>query len=238
MSTRSIIRVSLDGEYRVCQYVQSDGYPEWRGVEVLKFTRQLLKDAREQEFRNRLSAAKTVLRPAYPQGRYDMAMGVSFRHVSETCTGAPTNSHRDAMLNKTWEARFLPTSDANPYGTRLRSWREAIEHLLGSGEITEKMAAWLAVAGRDSGIGALEWLMAHDTPMTFYMPEDLVKLPQGGGDTGTDLILGDYILDLDNRNVICGYHKFLSVVPFDDLILDSDEDIKARMERLEKEAWK
>lgn len=236
MSTRSIIRVRLNGGYRVCQYVQSDGYPSWRGVEVLKFMRDVLTSGREQEFRNKLTAAKTVLSPVRSQPRFDMAMGVNIRRPPETCTGAPTNSLRDSWLDKAWEARFLPTSDGNPYGTRVRSWREAIEHLLSNGEITEKMAAWLAVAGRDSGIGALEWLMAHETPMTFYMPEDLVQLPEGGGSIGMDMIWGDYIIDLDARTVICGYHhSFSIVIPFDVLIHETDESIKERMETFEKE---
>ena len=48
MSTRSIIRVKLGGAYRVCQYVQSDGYPTWRGVEVLLFTRDLMEKGLEE----------------------------------------------------------------------------------------------------------------------------------------------------------------------------------------------
>ncbi|MBQ6403301.1 MAG: hypothetical protein IJI27_05295 [Oscillospiraceae bacterium] len=230
MSTRSIIRVFLNGEYRVCQYVQSDGYPEWRGVEVLKFMRKLLQDGREQEFRDKISAARTMLQSTTQHPRV--------RTPSVTFTGARYTSVRGALLEKCHEARFLPISEENPYGTRMRSWREAIEHLLAAGELNDKEAAYLAVAGRDSGIGALEWLMAYDTPMTFYMPDDLVKLPRGGGDSGSDMIWGDYIIDLDARAVGCGYHQKLYVTPFDLLVNETDEQIKKSMEHLEKEAWK
>lgn len=47
MGTRNLTIVYLDGEYKVAQYGQWDGYPERNGLEVLRF----LKDMDEEKFR-------------------------------------------------------------------------------------------------------------------------------------------------------------------------------------------
>lgn len=39
MRTRHLIAVQLDGEYKIAQYGQWDGYPEGKGVDVLHFLR-------------------------------------------------------------------------------------------------------------------------------------------------------------------------------------------------------
>ena len=39
MGTRHLIAVQLDGEYKIAQYGQWDGYPEGKGVDVLHFLR-------------------------------------------------------------------------------------------------------------------------------------------------------------------------------------------------------
>lgn len=50
MGTRHLIAVFIDGEYKVAQYGQWDGYPEGQGIDVLHFLREkmdkeLFKDA-------------------------------------------------------------------------------------------------------------------------------------------------------------------------------------------------
>ena len=39
MGTRHLIAVQLDGEYKIAQYGQWDGYPEGKGIDVLHFLR-------------------------------------------------------------------------------------------------------------------------------------------------------------------------------------------------------
>ena len=51
MGTRSLIVVYMDGDYRVAQYSQCDGYPEGQGMSVLKF---LENDFVEHKFRKNL----------------------------------------------------------------------------------------------------------------------------------------------------------------------------------------
>ena len=37
MGTRHLIAVQLDGEYKIAQYGQWDGYPDGKGIDVLHF---------------------------------------------------------------------------------------------------------------------------------------------------------------------------------------------------------
>ena len=46
MGTRHLICVKLDGEYKIAQYGQWDGYPEGAGLEVLKFLRERMETNR------------------------------------------------------------------------------------------------------------------------------------------------------------------------------------------------
>ena len=57
MGTRSLIAVCLDGEYKVAQYCQWDGYPEGQGMECLRFLRN---DFVEHKFRENLKKLKMV----------------------------------------------------------------------------------------------------------------------------------------------------------------------------------
>lgn len=41
MGTRNLIMVVLNGEYKIAQYGQFDGYPSGQGVEVLKFLKEV-----------------------------------------------------------------------------------------------------------------------------------------------------------------------------------------------------
>lgn len=45
MGTRHLIAVQCDGEYKVAQYGQWDGYPSGQGVDVLAFCRSMDRDA-------------------------------------------------------------------------------------------------------------------------------------------------------------------------------------------------
>lgn len=57
MGTRNLTCVFVDGEYKVAQYGQWDGYPEGQGQTVLDFARD---DMREAKFRKRLKQCEWV----------------------------------------------------------------------------------------------------------------------------------------------------------------------------------
>ena len=56
MGTRSLICVVKDGEYRVAQYCQWDGYPEGQGIGVLAF----LKSANLEKFKEKLDKVSWI----------------------------------------------------------------------------------------------------------------------------------------------------------------------------------
>lgn len=57
MGTRNLTIVFMDGEYRVAQYGQWDGYPEGQGLTFLQFIRDQMN---EKDFRNALSNIKYI----------------------------------------------------------------------------------------------------------------------------------------------------------------------------------
>ena len=58
MGTRHIIAVQIDGEYKVAQYGQWDGYPNGQGVRVLRFLQDLMKEEAVAEFKKRVRATR------------------------------------------------------------------------------------------------------------------------------------------------------------------------------------
>ena len=57
MGTRNLIAVFYDGEYRIAQYCQWDGYPEGQGMGCLKFLREHVD---EQKFKDALKKLRWV----------------------------------------------------------------------------------------------------------------------------------------------------------------------------------
>ena len=68
MGTRSLIAVQLDGEYKIAQYSQWDGYPEGNGIKCLHFLRD---EMNEQTFRDSLSKLRWIDRERLNQIFYD-----------------------------------------------------------------------------------------------------------------------------------------------------------------------
>jgi hypothetical protein len=54
MGTRNLICVVVDGQYRVAQYGQWDGYPEGQGKDILEFLRGILKQNKLNEFADKV----------------------------------------------------------------------------------------------------------------------------------------------------------------------------------------
>ena len=54
MGTRHLIAVVLDGEYKIAQYGQWDGYPSGQGVSVLSFLNNLIEHEAVSVFKNQL----------------------------------------------------------------------------------------------------------------------------------------------------------------------------------------
>lgn len=55
MGTRHLVAVMIDGEYKVAQYGQWDGYPECQGLDILRF---LSKEIKKDKFVDNIQRAK------------------------------------------------------------------------------------------------------------------------------------------------------------------------------------
>ena len=44
MGTRNLVAVQIDGQYKIAQYGQWDGYPSGKGLEVLEFLRERMNE--------------------------------------------------------------------------------------------------------------------------------------------------------------------------------------------------
>jgi hypothetical protein len=86
MGTRNLTCVQLDGEYKVAQYGQWDGYPTGQGKTILKFLKTLAKTKKaRKEFETKLRAsrfatpedideANTYIKAEFPNGGWQQQL--------------------------------------------------------------------------------------------------------------------------------------------------------------------
>lgn len=60
MGTRNLTAVFIDGEYKVAQYGQWDGYPDGQGAVAYRFAKQLVNDNFKDVFRDKVRAARFI----------------------------------------------------------------------------------------------------------------------------------------------------------------------------------
>lgn len=60
MSTRGLVAIQMDGEYKLASYNHSDSYPRCLGVELLKFLRELKDDRKLEMFKENLNKVKKI----------------------------------------------------------------------------------------------------------------------------------------------------------------------------------
>jgi len=60
MGTRHLIAVYLDGEYKIAQYGQWDGYPEGQGVSTLAFAREIAAPTARRLFKEKLRQCRWI----------------------------------------------------------------------------------------------------------------------------------------------------------------------------------
>lgn len=64
MGTRNITAVFIDGEYKIAQYGQWDGYPEGQGKDALEILRSIMRTALDtDEFKRKVRACKWLENP-------------------------------------------------------------------------------------------------------------------------------------------------------------------------------
>ena len=104
MGTRNLIAVYMDGEYKIAQYSQWDGYPEGQGSTCLYFLRE---EMIEHKFRERLRKLRMIqnekqmaaIKSLYPKGtsfpEFDRDTGADILKIvqsGETTSGCVANN--------------------------------------------------------------------------------------------------------------------------------------------------
>ena len=75
MGTRNLTAVYLDGEYKIAQYGQWDGYPEGQGMTALNFLRSMDEEKFKSALRNSSFISRDELAALWKQyGAYDNGM--------------------------------------------------------------------------------------------------------------------------------------------------------------------
>ena len=67
MGTRSLIAVQLDGEYKIAQYSQWDGYPEGQGLGCLNFLKTCMVEYKFQAMLRNLKIISTYDQFKHPR---------------------------------------------------------------------------------------------------------------------------------------------------------------------------
>ncbi len=60
MGTRNLTAAYIDGEYKIAQYGQWDGYPSGQGIHALRFARELTNPDTRKRFEEKLRAARWI----------------------------------------------------------------------------------------------------------------------------------------------------------------------------------
>ena len=208
MGTRNITRVRSNGEVKINQYCQWDGYPTGRGLDVLKFCRDLAKDGRVSELKDYLETTSLI---NANKADYD----------NHTYTGAPYYNKTSEVFDFVYDyGRMHPEY----YGSAL------IDKLLDEGLLSMEDAKYYAVASRDVGNDILSFITKHKPEgMKFYTDDYLSDMTM----EGDWQIEGMFLVDLDEQSAEIWWHGLGVEFPFKQLVNYSDDDLSKDMKRLE-----
>lgn len=209
MGTRNITRVICNGEVKVNQYCQWDGYPTGRGADVLKFMHTILNDGRFPAFKKTVENSMLFVSNDDADIFYTVApiLGSVYDKISE--------------LEKTIK---LPICG--------KPFHRKVEIALKENLINLNEATYLMTASRDTGNDILPWMLDNRCPdgMIFYSTDYLSGITE-------ELdwqIEGMFVINLDNDTVKIIWHGASVEYPFEMVRYFDEKTIKKEMERLEK----
>ena len=208
MGTRNLTRVISNGQLKIEQYCQWDGYPTGRGGVVLAFARDLYKGGSVDELKDYLETTRLV--NAKDHGC-----------ENSTYTGAPYDNHTGEVFELVDDYARMHSHVSD---------RENVESMLDKGMITMKDAQRYIVASRDIGNDVLGFILKHKPEgMTFYTDDYLSEMPPQG-DWQIEAV---HVLDLDNEKVDLWWHGRQKSYSFEQLSELTDEQINNDMRSFE-----
>ena len=212
MGTRNITFVIRNGEKKVAQYCQWDGYPTGRGAEVLKFVHGLFENGRLNMFEDRIS---------------NSTLEIAGEYGERSVTGAPWRPDTSERL-----FQIVEKECKNPYNPfSFMPFEDQVESALSSHKITQKEADYLIVASRDTGNKVLDYLMNHcEYGMKFYSDNYVYNMEKAGDWQ----IEGVFEINLDTYTVEIWFHGRCKRYSFIDVAGMTDEEIDDRMKEFEE----
>ena len=188
MGTRNITSVILDGEQKVCQYCQWDGYPTWAGAHIMEF----LKDCDFVQFKKALANTKINIVD------YDDAV---------CYTGSTKNIEDISNMVFNTKIKLRDEDLGGGYPTN----EDVLKYLLQEGRIDEQQAEEYYVSTRDTGCGILPYIYNRslDKPVL-----DLYAMKEEFEGVYSWDIQGVYILNLDKMTLditFDGYSKSFDI---------------------------
>lgn len=209
MGTRNITRVILDGEVKINQYCQWDGYPTGRGADVLCDIRKMTQQGLLDMMREKLRSSRLV------------DLQAENKAIPVTYTGAPYSEEKGRILEKVDKA--LEGSGYIPLMTRLHA-------SVSDGNISLDDAKYYIVASRDSGNDVLKFMMDfRPDNMTFYTDSYLSEMPP----EGDWQIEAMYVLDFDNDTAEIWWHGECKKFSFSEISNFTDAELNEAMENME-----
>lgn len=218
MGTRNITRVILDGEIKVNQYSQWDGYPTGRGNDVLLFMRDILSSpGQKDEFIRRLRLSSL-----------NMLNDGDQRNT--TYTGAPIDAKDYDALERFDEYRYKKMKLALDNGLEtdyITTAKSAVQE----GEFTLEEMVTVFAASRDVGCYVLPFLMEFcPDGMALWTDEYSLNVPP----EGDWQIQGVFTIDFDAQTVAISFNGDTSwSISFDALASKTDKSIFREMVKLE-----
>ena len=206
MGTRNITSVILEGEQKVCQYCQWDGYPTWTGAHILNF----LKDCDMEEFKIALSNTKINV--------------VDYEHAL-TYTGSTKNIYDIANVVFNVRSKLRDENPDGPYPTN----EDALKRMLQEGIIDEQQAEDYYVSTRDTGCNILSYIYNRSLDKA---PLELFAMThEFNGEYALD-IQGVYILNLDKMTLDMTYNGYSKVYDINNIPEDIDREMLALEESI------
>lgn len=204
MGTRNITRVICDGEIKVNQYCQWDGYPTGRGAEVLKFMHSILSDGRIYTFEKAIKKSKLFVQSEDSE-------------IDTFYTGVPVYEHIHDLISEEYKKHF--------------NYFKTIQSAVEKNIITRNEATYLMLSCRDTGNMILEYMLDYcPCGMVFYTNSYTYEISEALDWQ----IEGMFIIDLDNETVKICYHDSVKEYSFDTIKKMDDELIDSDMEMFEE----
>ena len=215
MGTRNITRVISNGQLKVCQYCQWDGYPTGAGRDIIDFLRET-DDERMVERLEPVTLSVTTEGEAF-------------------YTGAPIFPEAKDIARDEFNFRQFPLAEIKavlPDHTSSQEFEyinRRTNELLTMKYGPELMQRW-RIANRDTGCKILPLIYESANDLTVYSSTDLVD------NFGDWQIEGVWQLDYDRKMFTGWWHDFKVVWPFSVLRELTEEELTDRMldyERME-----